>query len=268
MLKGEHDPRRRRQMVRSRIVNSIGLVLTATVLVVVLLSKFIHGAWIAILAMAVIFGTMKLIRRHYDKVARETAWSPGEVKVLPSRVRAVVLVSRVHKPTLRALSYAKAFRPNTLEAVMVDVDPVETARTVRAWDEAGIPTPLTVIASPYREVTNPLLKHIAELRSENPREVVAVYIPEYVVGRWWEKVLHNQSASRLKARLLHMPGVVMISVPYVLQSSRVAARRLQREDSHVGRLGRGSRGADGPDGGTDTERPVAPAAAGPGEGAG
>jgi len=238
MLRGEDDPRHRARMIRSRIINAIGLVMTATVLVVVLLSKFLHGAWIAILAMAAIFVLMKLIRRHYDKVARETAWSPGEVKVVPSRVHAVVMVSRVHKPTLRALSYAKVFRPSSLEAVMVDVDPTETARTLKAWDEAGIPVPLTIIASPYREVTNPLIKYVEELRSENPREVVAVYIPQYVVGHWWEQILHNQSANRIKARLLHMPGVVMISVPYVLESSRSAGRRLSRENAHVGRLAR------------------------------
>lgn len=243
MLRSEDNPAARRRMIRSRVINAVGLVMTATVLIVVLLSKFIHGAWIAILAMAAIFVLMKLIRRHYDKVARETAWDPSEVRVLPSRVRAVVMVSRVHKPTLRALSYAKAFRPSTLDAVMVDVDPAETARTMRAWDEAGIGVPLTIIASPYREVTNPLIKYVAELRSENPREVVAVYVPEYVVGHWWERILHNQSARRIKQRLLHMPGVVMISVPYVLESSRSAGRRLSRESVRIGRLGRGSEAA-------------------------
>ncbi|MFW6599775.1 APC family permease [Propionibacteriaceae bacterium Y2011] len=220
MLRGETAPDRRRRMQRSRVVNVIGLSMTATVLVVVLMSKFLHGAWIAIVAMVVLFVMMKAIRRHYDTVARETAWRTEDVGTLPSRVRAVVLVSRVHKPTVRALSYAKAFRPSSLEAVMVDVDPEETARTSREWVAAGITTPLTVIASPYREVTGPLLKFIDELRSENPREVVAVYVPQYVVGHWWEELLHNQSASRLKAKLLHMPGVVMISVPYVLASSR------------------------------------------------
>lgn len=228
-LRNEPDPRHRRRMARSRVINAVGLTMTATVLVVVLVSKFVHGAWIAILAMALLFVLMRAIRRHYDNVARETAWTPGEAGLLPSRVRAVVLVSRVHRPTLHALSYAKAFRPSSVEAVTVNVDADETARTLRQWEATGVDVPLTVISSPYREVTDPLITYIDELRTENPREVVAVYLPEYVVGHWWERVLHNQSASRIKARLLHMPGVVMISVPFVLRSSRIAERRLLRE---------------------------------------
>ncbi|MFX4270878.1 APC family permease [Propionibacteriaceae bacterium Y1685] len=230
-LRVETRPAERRRMKRSRVINAIGLTMTGGVLIVVLASKFIHGAWIALLAMALIFVMMKAIRRHYDKVAAETRWTPGDGNPLPSRVHAVVLVSRVHQPTLRALSYAKAFAPSSLEAVTVDVEPEETERLVTAWHAAGIQTPLTVIASPYREMTNPLIKHIAELRSENPREVVAVYVPEYVVGHWWERLMHNQSASRLKSRLLHMPGVVMISVPYVLASSVGGGARMAAEDT-------------------------------------
>ena len=148
---------------------------------------------------------------------------------MPSRVRALVLVSKVHKPTLRALAFAKAARPNTLEALTVDVDEEETARLVEAWGQAGIGTPLKVIASPYREVTTPILDYVRQLRSESPRDVVTVYIPEYVVGHWWEQILHNQSALRLKGRLLFTPGVMVTSVPYLLQSSGKAKERLERE---------------------------------------
>jgi amino acid transporter len=229
LLQDEVQAANRARMRRSRVINAVGLTMTGTVLVIVLLSKFTQGAYIAIIAMAAIFVLMKGIRRHYERVAQETALVDGEDRVLPSRVRAVVLVSKLHKPTLRALAFAKAARPSTLEALTVDVDGEETARLVEAWEQAGIATPLKVVASPYREVTNPILDYVRNIRSESPRDVVTVYIPEYVVGRWWEQILHNQSALRLKGRLLFTPGVMVTSVPYLLQSSGKAKERLDRE---------------------------------------
>jgi amino acid transporter len=232
LLKTEEDPVARRRMKRSRVINAIGLTMTGTVLVIVLLSKFVQGAYIAIIAMAAIFGLMKLIKRHYESVARETALVEGEDRTLPSRVRAIVLVSKLHKPTLRALAFAKASRPSTLEALTVDVDTDETARLKQVWEEAGIPIPLKVVASPYREVTNPIVDYVRNIRSESPRDVVTVFIPEYVVGRWWEQILHNQSALRIKGRLLFTPGVMVTSVPYHLASSTKAEERLERETAN------------------------------------
>ena len=229
LLRTEVDPAKRSRMRRSRVINGIGLSMTATVLVIVLLSKFAQGAYIAVIAMGAIFLLMKGIRRHYQRVAEETALVEGEDRTLPSRVRAIVLVSKLHKPTLRALAFAKAARPSTLEALTVDVDEEETARLVNAWEDASIATPLKVVASPYREVTNPILDYVRNLRSESPRDVVTVYIPEYVVGHWWEQILHNQSALRLKGRLLFTPGVMVTSVPYLLESSSKAKERLERE---------------------------------------
>ena len=229
LLRVEDDPAVRGRMIRSRVINAIGLTMTATVLVIVLISKFTKGAYIAIIAMAVIFALMKLIRRHYEAVAEETALVEGEDRTLPSRVRAVVLVSKLHKPTLRALAFAKAARPSTLEALTVSVDPEETQRLVKVWEEADTGVPLKVIASPYREVTNPIIDYVKNLRRESPRDVVTVYIPEYVVGHWWEQILHNQSALRLKGRLLFTPGVMVTSVPFLLASSTKAEQRLERE---------------------------------------
>jgi amino acid transporter len=228
-LRVETNPAIRRRMRRSRVINAVGLTMTGTVLVIVLLSKFVQGAYIAIIAMAAIFGLMKLIRRHYESVARETAKIENEDRTLPSRVRAIVLVSKLHKPTLRALAFAKAARPSMLEALTVAVDPDETDRLVEVWEQSGIQIPLKVVASPYREVTNPIIDYVKNLRMESPRDVVTVYIPEYVVGHWWEHILHNQSALRLKGRLLFTPGVMVTSVPYHLASSGRAEQRLERE---------------------------------------
>ncbi|MGH3331091.1 MAG: APC family permease, partial [Nocardioidaceae bacterium] len=226
-LKTETDPAVRRRMYRSRAINAFGLGLTAVVLVVVLLTKFLAGAWIAILAMGTFFMIMKGIQKHYDQVGDELTIAEDD-QVLPTRVHAVVLVSKLHKPTMRALAYAKAARPNILEAVLVDTDAVSTARLLEEWDERGIDVPLKVLYSPYREVVRPIVDYIRSIRNANPRGVVAVYIPEYVVGRWWEQLLHNQTALRLKGRLLFTSGVMVISVPFQLRSSAVAKEREER----------------------------------------
>jgi amino acid transporter len=221
LLRDEGDPAVRRTMMRSRVVNTVGFVATGAVLLVVMVTKFLAGAWIAVVAMILLFVLMKLIRKHYDAVARELQERNVEDDdvVLPSRNHAVVLVSKLHLPTLRALAYARATRPDMLEAVTVSVDDAETRVLVRRWEDSDISVPLKVIASPYREITRPILDYVKRVSKESPRTVVTVFLPEYVVGHWWEHVLHNQSALRLKGRLLFMPGVMVTSVPWQLNSS-------------------------------------------------
>ena len=225
LLRTETDASARRRMRRSRVINAFGAAMTGSVLIVVLLTKFTRGAWIAIAAMGVFYLLMQGIRRHYDRVSVELVAGEGD-GVLPSRNHAIVLISTLHKPTLRALAYARATRPAVLEAVTVNVDEADTKRLVRDWEKRKIPVPLKVVESPYREVTKPVLDYVKRIRTDNPRDVVTVFIPEYVVGHWWEQVLHNQSALRLKAKLLFQPGVMVTSVPWQLRSSeRVVARR-------------------------------------------
>jgi amino acid transporter len=221
LLRTEADPQERRRMVRSRIVNTIGFLCTGVVLIVVLVTKFLVGAWIAIVVMGGLFILMKAINRHYAAVARELTARGEEQReiVLPSRNHAVVLVSNMHLPTLRALSYARAMRPDVLEALTVNVDDVETRKLTAEWEESEVTVPLKVVASPYREVTGPVLDYIRRVSKEAPRTVVTVFVPEYVVGHWWEGLLHNQSALRLKTRLLFIPNVMVTSVPWQLNSS-------------------------------------------------
>ncbi len=194
-LKTEQDRRVRARMNRSRAINAVGAAMSGTVLVVVLVTKFAKGAWIAIAAMAVLFVMMRGIHRHYARVQAEL--EPDETvdeSLLPSRVHAIVLVSKIHKPTLRALVYARATRPSVLEAVTVNVEPDATKALQAEWNRRDLPVPLKILDSPYREVTRPILEYVKSIRRGNPRDVVMVYIPEYVVGHWWEQLLHNQSA--------------------------------------------------------------------------
>ncbi|MGW0915552.1 APC family permease [Streptomyces sp. NPDC002784] len=229
-LRTETDPAKRRRMIRSRAINTFGAFFTGLVLVVVLVTKFTHGAWVALLGMVIFYATMSAIRKHYDRVSEEIAApdGPTDDSVRPSRVHSVVLVSKIHRPTLRALAYAKLMRTDTLEALSVNVDPAETKTLKAEWERRGIDVPLKVLDSPYREITRPIIEYVKNLRRESPRDAVSVIIPEYVVGHWYEHLLHNQSALRLKGRLLFTPGVMVTSVPYQLQSSEVAKKRARK----------------------------------------
>ncbi|WP_235503558.1 APC family permease [Aeromicrobium sp. Root344] len=205
----------KRRLLRSLGINALGAATTMLVLVIVLVTKFTHGAWIVVIAMPLVFAMMTAVRRHYDRIADELAASPGGVP-LPSRVHAVVLVSNLQMPTLRALAFARATEPSSLTAVTARTSEEETTALVAAWEAREIPVPLTILDAPFRDLTHPVLSHIRRLHRESPRDVVAVFIPEYVVGRWWENLLHNQSALRLKARLLFEPGVMVTNVPWQL----------------------------------------------------
>jgi amino acid permease-like protein len=218
-LATERDPAARRRILRSRAINAFGAALTALVLVIVLATKFTHGAYLVVIAVPLLFALMRGIRRHYDRVRVELEPEPHG-QTLPARVHAVVLVSRLHRPTLQALAFARATRPDTLTALTVATAPEDVQALQAQWAEREIPVPLTVLDSPFREITGPVLEYVATLRESGPRDVVVVYIPEYVVGHWWEQLLHNQSALRLKARSLFQRGVMVVSVPWQLESSR------------------------------------------------
>jgi amino acid transporter len=242
LLRTETDEVKRKRMRRSQTINAFGLAMTALVLVIVLITKFAHGAWIAIAAMAAIYLLMTAIRKHYDRVAEELreAEVNRDSMTLPSRNHAIVLVSKLHLPTRRALAYARATRPDAVEAVTVNVDEADTRALVAQWEKENFSVPLKVIESPYREITKPVLEYVKRVRTANPRDVVTVYIPEYVVGRWWEQFLHNQSALRLKGRLLFQPGVMVTSVPWQLASSeRLRHRYRDRQELPPGAVRRG-----------------------------
>ncbi|MQA25470.1 MAG: amino acid permease [Micromonosporaceae bacterium] len=220
LLRHERGRTARRRMRRSQLINGFGLALTSVVLVIVVATKFTQGAWIAIAAMVVFYLVMLAVRRHYDHVASELE-PPDDHPILPARNHAVVLVSKLHLPALRALACARATRPDTLTAVTVNVDEADTRALQKEWERRDVPLPLTVVDSPYREITKPIVDYVKQLRRKRPRDVVTVFIPQYVLGRWWEHLLHNQSALRIRSRLMYEPGVMVTSVPYQLKSSEL-----------------------------------------------
>lgn len=213
--------RQARTAVRSRLaVNSVGFAVTALVAIVVLTTRFVQGAWVALLAIALLVLVMTRVRGHYTDVAAELALTPDEdARALPARVHALILVSTVHRPTLRALAYARASRPSTLQAVVVDLAAERTEELLEEWGRLQVEVPVTVLASPYREMTAPLIRHLRALRRTSPRDLVVVYIPEYVVAPGWHALLHNRTAARIKQRLHREPGVMVASVPWQLQEA-------------------------------------------------
>jgi amino acid transporter len=215
----EPDAAERRRYRVALALNVIGAVVTGIVVIVVIRYRFLDGAYLVIIAMAVLFALMMGVRAHYRRISEELAIGDDAEVVQPSNNHAVVLVSSLNQATMRALGYAKATRPAHLIALTVNLDTADTRALQDEWDRHNIDIPLTVIASPYREITRPILGYIRRIGRQSPRDVVTVFIPEYVVGHWWEQLLHNQSSLRLKTRLLFQPAVIVASVPYQLRSS-------------------------------------------------
>jgi amino acid transporter len=208
----------RRAIRHKQAINALGALVTGLVFVIVLLTKFAQGAWIVVVAAPILFAAMKAVSQHYRNLSQELAPAASGV-ALPEEVHVVVPVSNLLAPTLRALAFAQATGPATLRAVKVSAE--DTADPLpEQWKQRGVPVPLVVIESPYRETVRPLLLYVRQLRRDYPGDVISIIIPEYVVRHWWQNLLHNQTALRLKARLLFEPSVSVTSVPWVIGAQR------------------------------------------------
>src|SRR3712207_6221454 len=170
-LRSETDPQARARIRRSQAINAVGGTLTTVVLLIIIVTKFTRGAWLVLLVMPVLFLLMRAINRHYSHVSEQLVPDPDS-RLLPSRVHAIVLVSKVHKPTLRALAFARATRPDALTALTVNVDDAELRGLQADWERYDIPVPLTVLESPYREITRPVVDYVKAIRRKSPRDLV------------------------------------------------------------------------------------------------
>ena len=194
-------------------VNAVGTVATAGVTGIVMASKFTEGAWIPTTLIPVIVVGFRAIRSHYRRVESELAVEPG-ARVEVARLGVVVLVGgRVNRGVLRALSFACAMSPDVLRAVNVSFTAEDADRLRREWADHAIDVQLDIVDSPYRDLTHPLLRYIDSIDDLDLDDLLTVVVPEFVVHRWWEHLLHNQSALWLKARLLFRPNTVVVSVP-------------------------------------------------------
>lgn len=218
----------RGQVLRSRAVNIIGFMMTGLVLAIVLVTKFSHGAWITLIMIALVFLTQLGIRHHYDTIRGQLRVEDYCAKrALPTRVRALVLVSSLSRPSMRAVAAARASSPSALELVSVVADDEEESRIRREWEESGLPIPLTLLSSPYRDLNQVVLQYVRGRRRRSPGEMLVVYMPQFLVRHWWENAMHNQTAVRLRRALLGVPGVVITTVPWKLgEDDEVEGRQL------------------------------------------
>ena len=235
---------------RGIVINGVGALSTFIVLLIVASTKFTQGAWLPIVVVPAIIALFLAIKRHYDRISTML-----DVKAAPVRPEAInhtviVLVGRVHRGVLKALSYARSLRPQHLVAVYVSFDDEDRLKLENQWKDMDIDIPLEIIPSPYRELVGPVEAYIDELDQRWDNDTVTVVIPEFVVGKWYEQLLHNQSALMLKAKLLFREGTVVTSVPYHLNHP---------EDDEESYRGSGYRSTSGPGGlSPGTEEPEKP----------
>ncbi|GAA1920850.1 APC family permease [Microbacterium aoyamense] len=249
----------RRSARTGLIINSLGAALTVFVLLIVTVTKFTHGAWLVFIAIPILATLMIGVNRYYRDVEHEIAvddtthfGSEGDL--------AIVLVNRLQKPVVKAIDYALAAKHEKAVAVHVAVNEAESAELQRQWQEHRIPMKLLIIESPYRSYASPVARFIKKYREQNGSSVVTVYLPQYIVGHWWESVLHNRRSSRIAQQLMLIHGVSITLVPWLLDSSELIYGRRSRplpgderagrpapEVQHTGRRVSGAAGPPTPD---------------------
>jgi hypothetical protein len=225
---GAGDPSvNRAQVLRSRTINAIGATFTLVVLVIVTITKFTHGAWLVFLIMPILYVLMLGVNRYYRDVSHEIE-ADVETEFGATGDHAVVLVNKLQKPVLKAIDYAIAAEHASCEAVHVAIDDADAQHLRDQWAEYGIRMPLTIVPSPYRDISMPLIKYIKAHRLEHGSEVVTVYTPIFIVGHWWEGLLHNHRGRRIRKKLLLVHGVTVALVPWLLDSSELLYGRRSR----------------------------------------
>lgn len=208
----------KREATSGRIINGIGATLTGIVLVIVTVTKFLEGAWLVFVIAIPLFWVMYQTKRYYTTIEHEIALDP-HTKFGSKGDYAVVLMDKLNKPQLKALDYALSSKHDRLDVLHIAVDPERSEQFQKEWKDYGIKVPLKIIDSPFREFSAPLIEYLEGHRARYGRERIAVYLPKYIVGHWWEAIFHNHRANRLRTRLLYVRGVMVTLVPWRLESA-------------------------------------------------
>jgi amino acid transporter len=196
-------------------LNGVGALATGLVMVTIAVTKFVHGAWIVLLLIPLLVLVFVMIRRHYDDVARQLSlddFAPPP----PMTNTVLVLVGDVHRGVVTALQYALTLSESP-KAVFVETDPERTRRLEEKWGKWGMGVPLIVLASPYRSILGPLIEYIDTLQRLGPNHMVTLVLPEFIPARWWQQILHNQTALLIKGTFLFRKNVVITDVPHHLK---------------------------------------------------
>ena len=209
---------------KSIVVNGLGAIATFIVLVVLVITKFVHGAWIVVLLIPFLVTVFRGVHRHYLDVAKQLT-TEGLVGLRPIRHEVIVPISGIHRGVLKALEYAKAIAPEHVTAVYINLDHEATQKLRAKWSEWVEGVELVVIASPYRSLVGPLIRYVDRRMKQHKDQMVTVVLPEFVPAKWWQHLLHNQSSLMLKGALLFKPDVIVTSVPYHLKSGNKKPKR-------------------------------------------
>jgi amino acid transporter len=201
---------------KSIVINGTGAIATFVVLSVLIITKFIHGAWIVVFLIPLLVLMFRAVHNHYREVGKQLSMK-GVEGLRPIRHEVIVPISGIHRGVVRALEYAKSIAPNHVTAVYVDLDEENTKRMREEWKELSDNMELVVLASPYRSLTRPLLRYLDRVGREHKDDLVTVVLPEFVPAKWWQHLLHNQSSLTLKAALLFKEGIIVTNVPYHLK---------------------------------------------------
>jgi hypothetical protein len=196
-------------------INSMGALTTALVLVIIATTKFTHGAWAILLLLPILAVALRKIHGHHRLVAAQIALKEVKPPQEPSQHTVILPVSGLYKPVISALQYARLLAQD-VRAVYIELDPEVPPNIRSEWDKWGYEVPLVVLHSPYRSIVQPLLHYIEQVQDESPDQIVTVILPEVVPAKWWQHVLHNQTALQIKGALLFKKGVIVTSVPYHL----------------------------------------------------
>jgi amino acid transporter len=207
--------RRGRGWLAGVLVQGTGAAATGLVMAVIAVTKFTHGAWIVVALIPVLIVIFLAIHRHYEDVALQLSIEGAEPEPPPGAPIVLVLIGDVHRGVLPALRYARALSPSA-RAVYVEIDHEHTRRLEDRWGKWGSGMPLVVLRSPYRSVVGPFLDYLDNLQRGAPDRLVTIILPEFVPARWWQHLLHNQTALLIKGALLFRKGLVVINVPYHL----------------------------------------------------
>jgi amino acid transporter len=199
-------------------INGLGALATGVVTLVIAVTKFTHGAWIVVLVIPTLVATFLAMRRHYDDVAEQLSLE-GLAGPPQLHHTVLIIVGDLHRGVVRAVQYAKTLAsPSvTVRAVFVETDPAKTAKLEEKWARWGLGVPLVILNSPYRSLLRPLIEYLDALQSLGDDHMVTVVIPEFLPSKWWQHVLHNQTALLVKGALLFRKNTVVADVPYLLK---------------------------------------------------
>ena len=247
----------RRTAYTGLAINSLGASMTIAVLVIVTVTKFTHGAWMVFIAIPVLALLMMGVKRYYRDVEHEISiddtthfGSEGDV--------AIILVNRLQKPVIKAIDYAIAAKHQKTIALHVAANPEDGVQLQKDWQQHRIPIPLVIVESPFRHYAAPVEAYINKYRQKHGPAVVTVYLPQYIVGHWWESILHNRRARRVANQLMMVHGVTITLVPWLLDSSELIYGRRSRPVPGQQRAGRPLYGDANAQPGRRAQRPAGP----------